>query len=190
MMAGPEDFERLGNLLGDACEAVAPTASPGKARDLAGTKDSRGRAVTAGGTPRDPVRRLALVWADVVGVEVAANARPVQLRNGRLVVSASSSVWAHTLQYMGEDLKARLNDRLGAGTIEQIAFRHAGWEERTRLERADQATADQTPPRTLTTQQKEALARLAELDLPKAIQEQIARAMKAAFVRGEQDAVR
>ncbi|OFW65711.1 MAG: hypothetical protein A2Y74_09685, partial [Actinobacteria bacterium RBG_13_63_9] len=147
-----------------------------------------------GGAPGDPARRLALVWVDVVGAEVAANARPVQLRKGRLTVSASSSVWAHTLQYMGEDMKTRLNERLGPGTIEQIAFRHAGWEERPRREQSELGAVEQTRPTALPkafpAQQKEALARLAELDLPPAIREQIAKAMKAAFVRGEQDSVR
>ena len=47
---------------------------------------------------------------------MAGNARPVQLRDGRLVVTTSSSAWAQTLQLMSEMVRARLNERLGDGS--------------------------------------------------------------------------
>ena len=68
------------------------------------------------------------MWADVVGAEVADNARPVQLREGRLVVTTSSSAWAQTLQSMSPMVIARLNERLGDGVVEKAVFRHAGWD--------------------------------------------------------------
>jgi hypothetical protein len=193
---GSEDFERLGSLLGEACEAAAPAVLSGSAKGArgpgrsAGTGSGGAGARSSGDSSVEPGRLLAVVWPEVVGAEVAANARPVQLRKGRLVVSASSSEWAHTLQYMGEDMKARLNERLGSGAIEQIAFRHAGWEERPRCERGERSPHEHTQPSALSAQQVEALARLEELDLPSEIRDQIARAMKASFVRGEQDSVR
>lgn len=76
----------------------------------------------------DLARRLAEVWPDAVGPSIAANARPVQLRAGRLVVSASSSAWAQSLQLMGEDLRRRLNEDLGTEAIQRVFVRHAGWE--------------------------------------------------------------
>ena len=73
-------------------------------------------------------RRVAEVWAEAVGPEIAANARPLQLRQGRLVVSTSSSAWAQSLQFMGEAVRARLNESLETDEIRTIFFRHAGWE--------------------------------------------------------------
>ncbi len=141
------------------------------------------RRFTAGDT-----RALAQAWPEIAGADVAANASPAQLKGGRLVVATSSSVWAHTLQYMSEDLMARINDRLGAGVVTRIVFRHAGWEERPQ-------TGDTAPlgyesgarlcPDTFTEEQKKALADLADLDLPAATREKMASAMRAAFVRGQ-----
>ena len=70
------------------------------------------------------------------------------------MVSTSSSVWAHTLQYMSDDLVARLNKRLGPGSVKQIAFRHAGWEERPRVAPAYHHVAEgDGPPGALTAEQ-------------------------------------
>lgn len=97
------DFDRLGDLL--------PEGRPGN-----------------GPAAGDPGRRLAAVWADAVGAEVAANARPVQFRDGRLVVTTSSSAWAQTLQLMSPILVARLNERIGEAIVTRAVFRHAGWD--------------------------------------------------------------
>jgi Dna[CI] antecedent, DciA len=110
------DFDRLGELF--------PAGTPG----AAGT----GRSSAAPSGPVSPgddlSQRLAAVWADVVGAEVAENARPVQLRDGRLVVTTSSSAWAQTLQFMSPMVVAGLNERLGEGSVEKAVFRHAGWD--------------------------------------------------------------
>jgi predicted nucleic acid-binding Zn ribbon protein len=205
-MAEQEDFQRVGNLLGEACEAAAeplPSDEGGRLRGQTGhpgdsgargssprPRASSGQRSSAGAGTADPARLLALAWPHVVGVDVAANARPAQLRGGRLVVSTSSSEWAHTLQYMEEDLKARLNERLGSRSIDQISFRHAGWEERPRREEAAPPSAARAERAGLSAEQKQALARLDDLGLPPEVKQQIARAMKAAFVRGQQDSVR
>jgi hypothetical protein len=183
---GPDEFVRLGDLLADAHGTAAPTASKGGS----GTE-------SAGGSSRDLARVLSAAWPDVVGPEVAANARPVQLRQGRLVVSASSSVWAQTLHLMSEAIVGRLNERLGGGTVERIVFRHAGWDERAQTPRGaesappaagDPVPADSVLP--LSSEQKEALAAVRRLDLAPELRAKIERAMRAAFVRGEQDSVR
>lgn len=115
------DFDRLADLL--------PREASGAARPGGGPRGG-----TAGTPPADELsERLAAVWADVVGAEVADNARPVQLRDGRLVVTTSSSAWAQTLQLMGPLVVARLNDRLGEGSVERAVFRHAGWDVFTAL---------------------------------------------------------
>jgi len=153
---------------------------------------------------------VAVVWPEVVGTEVAANTRPVQLRGKRLVVSTSSSVWAQTLQFMGASIAVGLNERLGTDAVDQIVFRHAGWEERSRGRtggaiQADQGdTADGAPAGpsgtaksadrgravALSEEQRAALAEVEKLDLAPELRQRMLRAMHASFVRGEKDSVR
>lgn len=81
-------------------------------------------------------RRVAAVWPEVVGPEVARNAQPRTLRGGRLVVATSSSVWAQTLQHMAGEIVPRLNEALAVGSeeptgvvhIREAVFRPAGWD--------------------------------------------------------------
>jgi hypothetical protein len=185
-MATPEDFGRVGDLLGDFCETAAAPAAP-EARPGRGQHAER----PDGGAARgDTARTLAAAWPRIAGAEVAANAVPVQLKAGRLVVSTSSSVWAHTLQYMAHDLMSRLNEYLGPGAVKQIVFRHAGWEERPHGEAPAQREAAGQEPGELSQGQKDALAQLEGLDMPPAIREAMARAMKASFIRSQRDSVR
>ena len=118
------DFDRLSDLIP---AGGAPAAGSG-----GGPASSSGGGSPPGLGPAsgndDLNRRLATVWADVVGAEVAENARPVQLRDGRLVVTTSSSAWAQTLQLMSPIIVARLQERLGEGSVEKAVFRHAGWD--------------------------------------------------------------
>ena len=156
-----------------------------------------------------------MIWPELVGDEVAANAQPVQLKQGRLVVSASSSAWAQTLQLMSDAIVARINEHLGDGVVERVVFRHAGWEERPtgrssagpaavrRLGRGEDprarstTTGDGPDPAggadtlpALSAEQKAVLAQVETLDLSPELREQILRAMEAAFVRAQPDSVR
>lgn len=187
MTGNPDEFSRLSDLLADVNDRQAPAVSP---PDGSGSE-------TPGGPPRDLTRLLSAVWPDVVGPDVAANARPVQLKQRRLVVTASSSVWAQTLQLMSEAIVGRLNERLGPGTVERIVFRHAGWDQRPRRPQgADPAPSQGRsspapgPEPPLTSEENEALAAVERLDLAPELRDKITRAMKAAFVRGEQGYVR
>ncbi len=98
MSRSPQDFDRLGDLLG----------------------------ITGG--PSTPPERLAALWAGTVGEEVARHTEPLYLRDGRLVVATSSSVWAQSLDLMGEQLRGALNDALGDDVVREIRFRPAGWD--------------------------------------------------------------
>lgn len=75
-----------------------------------------------------PQARLAAVWPEVVGDAVAKNAHPQSLRQGRLTVATRTSVWAQTLQFMGDDVLQRLNEGLGEELVKEIRFRPAGWD--------------------------------------------------------------
>ena len=194
-----DDFERVGDLLGDACDVAASAdAQSGEdntrrqrrsaASSRGDTKDANTR--KAGKARLDAARVLAQAWTEIAGPDIAANTRPVQLKRGRLVVSTSSSAWAHALQDMGEGLKERLNERVGRTAVEKIVFRHAGWEERRGKRNRAESTPRQSTDTVLSQEQREALAQLDKVDLPAGLRDRIARAMKATFVRGQQDSVR
>ena len=75
----------------------------------------------------DPDRRLAAYrvwtfWADEVGPAVAARAEPAAFRDGVLSVRVAGAAWMQELQFMKEDLRQRLNQRLGADLIRDIYF--------------------------------------------------------------------
>ena len=168
-MPGPDGFDRLRDLLGDVCDGAAGPPGEEQVKAGDGPEDAEGRKRGRSAKQADPSRAIAEVWPEVAGADVAANATPTQLRRGRLVVSTSSSVWAHTLQYMADDLVTGLNDRLGADTVKQVVFRHAGWEERPRQEpspTSEAAPRRRGPGGSLTQEQKDAIAALEELDLP------------------------
>ncbi len=55
-----------------------------------------------------------LVWAELVGPQVAGATEPERVREGVLYVAARSAVWAHELNYHKADILRRLNDRIGA----------------------------------------------------------------------------
>lgn len=108
---------------------------------------------------------------------------------------------------MSDSVRTKLNERLGAGTIEQVVFRHAGWEQPPSVEAGDtaeggrseragrgpvmgQAVAATPVAAVLTPEQEAALKELGTLGLDPALEQRIAAAMKAAFVRAGQDSVR
>jgi hypothetical protein len=212
MTQGPE-LERLGDLL-------PPTAEPGAAvpRERGGAAPQAPGAAQPGGPvplgePDQPAleRQLAAVWADAVGAEVAENARPVQLRDGRLVVTTSSSAWAQTLQLMGQMVIGRLNERLGEGTVQKAVFRHAGWDPvpaqaasaSSAVAVAFRPAAHDAPavaePKTAaengelpswSDEERQALADLEGLPLPPSVKQTIRDAMTAGFVRARQDSGR
>ncbi len=55
-----------------------------------------------------------IVWAEVVGEQIAGATRILGVEGGVLRVSTKSAVWAHELTYYKADLLRRLNKRLNA----------------------------------------------------------------------------
>jgi predicted nucleic acid-binding Zn ribbon protein len=148
------DFDRLGDLLPVGKEGARETESkprsggagsvrpvgrpPTDARHLsagrqaaaaAGPATDRRPPGGAAGEASDLARRLAEVWEEAVGAEIATNAHPVHVRDGRLVVTTSSSAWAQTLQAMSEMVASKINEKLGGEVVTRAVFRHAGWED-------------------------------------------------------------
>lgn len=84
-----------------------------------------------------------LVWAEVVGAQVAAATEVLGVENGVLRISARSSVWASELTFYKADILRRLNAKLGATrepVIHDILFQNRG------LRKKKTGEADAPPP--------------------------------------------
>jgi predicted nucleic acid-binding Zn ribbon protein len=62
-------------------------------------------------------------WAEVVGEQVAAHARPLSLKEGVLAVGVDQPGWATQLRYLEADLLARLATVVGEGVVSRIEVR-------------------------------------------------------------------
>jgi hypothetical protein len=63
------------------------------------------------------------VWREAVGARIAEKAVPVSLSGGTLLLRVSTSVWAHELSLLADELCARLRDR--GVEVRQLRF-HVG----------------------------------------------------------------
>ena len=82
-----------------------------------------GPAITALADRLAPLTLLAevqRVWPQAVGALVAAQAEPTGERDGVLVVTCSSAVWAQELDLMAPDLLARLNAHLDGAELRRL----------------------------------------------------------------------
>jgi predicted nucleic acid-binding Zn ribbon protein len=92
-----------------------------------------GRAVAALAERLAPLTLLAdvqRVWPEAVGEVVAAQAEPTGERDGVLLVTCSSAVWAHELDLMAPELVTRLNALLGTDRVRALRCRTVsprGW---------------------------------------------------------------
>jgi predicted nucleic acid-binding Zn ribbon protein len=76
------------------------------------------------GAPRArTVRSVFDDWEEVVGDSVAAQARPVSLRRGRLVVAVPDAAWATQLRFLEPQLLARLAEAFGDEEVTAIDVR-------------------------------------------------------------------
>jgi predicted nucleic acid-binding Zn ribbon protein len=70
-----------------------------------------------------------LVWAEMVGPQVAAATEVDRVKDGVLYVSTRSATWAHELTFYKADILRRINDRVGAPhhpVITDIRFQNRG----------------------------------------------------------------
>ena len=63
------------------------------------------------------------LWDGAVGETVASNARPAAFKGELLIVHVISSTWVHQLQFLKNDLIARVNDALGEPLVKDIKFK-------------------------------------------------------------------
>ena len=87
-----------------------------------------------------------LVWAEVVGPQVAGATEVIGVRDGVLRVSTKSAVWSNELTFYKTDILLRLNTRLGARpgspAITDILFQNYGLQR----QKAAQEAAENAPP--------------------------------------------
>jgi predicted nucleic acid-binding Zn ribbon protein len=63
------------------------------------------------------------LWDEAVGETIASNARPAAFKGKLLIVHVISATWIHQLQFLKNDLIAKLNDALGKPLVEKIKFK-------------------------------------------------------------------
>jgi predicted nucleic acid-binding Zn ribbon protein len=67
-------------------------------------------------------RPLIDAWNRAVGSQISSKAQPDRLRDDVLYVRVSTSVWMHELQFMKQDIIAKLNGTLEGSPVTQIRF--------------------------------------------------------------------
>jgi len=68
----------------------------------------------------DLVASLGDRWVDVVGVTVAAHARPRGLRDGTLTIAVDAPPWATELRYLEREICARLAAISGQDSVQHV----------------------------------------------------------------------
>ncbi len=63
------------------------------------------------------------IWQEVVGQAIARHAHPAWIKEARLRVTVSDPIWIQELQFLGNDIKAKLNQKLGRTAVETIEFK-------------------------------------------------------------------
>jgi len=62
------------------------------------------------------------IWDDVVGENIAIRTAPLGFRKGALKIGVSDHGWLQQLQFMKEEIKEKLNEKLGRALVESIYF--------------------------------------------------------------------
>jgi predicted nucleic acid-binding Zn ribbon protein len=70
--------------------------------------------------PQTVLADVQRIWADSVGLAIAAEAQPTAERAGVLTVSCSASVWAQELDLMSPAILERVNQALGSGRLVRL----------------------------------------------------------------------
>jgi hypothetical protein len=75
-----------------------------------------------GGRRFETQARIATVWADTVGSEIANHTHVEGIRSGQLCVAVDSATWATELTAMGSHLQERINEVLGQDAVRSMRF--------------------------------------------------------------------
>jgi len=76
-----------------------------------------------GGRDPEPLHAIAAAWPGIVGADVAANACPLEIAGGTLVVGTRSSAWSQQLHFLSLPILASLRALPSAVAIGRLTFR-------------------------------------------------------------------
>lgn len=62
-------------------------------------------------------------WDEIVGSAIAKHAQPTWIKDGRLRVKVTDPIWLQELGFVGDDIKEKINKKLGRKAVERIEFR-------------------------------------------------------------------
>ena len=60
------------------------------------------------------------VWREVVGAYIADHAEPTRIEEGKLFVRVTTSTWMQELQCLKDEIRTKLNRRLGAPVVRDL----------------------------------------------------------------------
>lgn len=71
---------------------------------------------------RDRLRDYAVfpIWDEEVGAEIACRTEPLRIEDGRLFVAVDGSAWMQELHFLKDEIRERLNRRLGSAVVREI----------------------------------------------------------------------
>lgn len=71
-----------------------------------------------------PIERIILSWDAVVGPQIAASTRPVEMEGTTLIVDVRDPVWRDELtRFCAKQIVSKLNAQLGAALVRTLRFR-------------------------------------------------------------------
>lgn len=73
-------------------------------------------------TKRYNEQKAVLIWEEVVGKRISEKAKPLYVREGKLVVEVENSAWMSELHFLKREIMGKLNKKLGSFIIEDIHF--------------------------------------------------------------------
>ncbi len=129
-------------------------------------------------------RPLIDAWNRAVGAQISSKAQPDRIKDDVLYVRVSTSVWMHELQFMKQDIIAKLNGIFGGNRVSQIRF-FIGEIENPPVKRDDPAPS--TGAEDLKPEERDFIAgtiiKVADTELKEAVK----RAMTRSILRGRKD---
>ena len=66
------------------------------------------------------VGRLVNEWERVVGDRLAAESAPAGLENGTLTIAVRSSAWGTQLEFLADEVRAKVNAELGSEEVKRV----------------------------------------------------------------------
>ena len=63
------------------------------------------------------------LWEEIVGPAIAANSRPIDIRDDVLIVQAKSAVWRSEIAFQKDEILAAMNRRLKGNRLKNLKIK-------------------------------------------------------------------